>query len=568
MVRTSSGWRRALAFTAVYALGVFSSDVLVDDADSRIRYSPSVHWSQGASCGNCALHPSPSEVQDGTWHDTTFEPESETGPFSASFTFTGVGVKVYAILPADSANNPQVQTTHTDVIFLLDNVNQERPYQYDPPVGADFQYRQLIFDSGTVVHGDHTLTIQLSEDVTSVLLLDYLIYTVPDATTSSLVPPTASVASVDSAITPSKTTTKSQSTQAVISSTSSPPIEQSTSPLVQSATTSLPRGMFSSTTRTPGPSTGSSDILSPSNTQNFPPPSSLASSFALTPSSTTNNTHDEPIATDESTESTTNSIPATTVIAAAVAGSIALLILLAVVIYLLCIRHARKHLVAGGDHAGLPGDDDQQHFTEITGELYPSLATQARLLGHTRNPFVDPGVQRPPHADTVIAEPTNLSLSLPGADSAATRASGDDNDSELLPTPRSSIQSMVTAHESPAASLPAPARPDSRPTTLVDHNHLDPASDKLSMEGGSESDDGSGAPCSAPASTLPDLPTCPVFAHVDTAPVPNAPSHNSYLIADARVLEQLAALKDEVARIRARQEALPAEAPPRYDEVR
>ncbi|KAJ8472519.1 hypothetical protein ONZ51_g8466 [Trametes cubensis] len=439
-----------------------------------------------------------------------------------------------------------------------------------PPVGSDFQYRQLIFDSGTVIHGDHTLTIHLSTDVLSVLLLDYLVYTVPDATTSSLVRPTDSVTAGDSTSTTSGTTTKSQGTQATSISTSSSSVEQTTPPSVQSTSTLSSHSTFSSSMSAAGSSAqssgaGSPDVHSPSNTQSGLPSGNSALTSNLTPISTTSDAHAEPIATNESTGPPTNSIPATTVIAAAVGGSLAVLILLGAVIYLLCIRHARRHFATGGrNHAESPEDDDQPRFVELTQELYPSLATQARLLGHTRNPFADPGVQQSPHANMDTAEVSNLSRSIP-ANSAYSHAPPDDLESP--PMSRSSIQGVITARTSSIISLSAPARPDSPPTTLVDHSHLG-ASDKLSVAGGTESDDDSGGPCSAPASTLSEVPLRPVPASVDTAPPLNALNHNSWLAADARVLEQLAALKDEVARIRARQEALPAEAPPRYDEVR
>ncbi|KAI0326750.1 hypothetical protein GY45DRAFT_1284894 [Cubamyces sp. BRFM 1775] len=560
MGRTSLNWRRALAVAAFYVFGALSSDQVVDDADTRIRYSPSEHWSQGASCENCALHPSPPEAQDGTWHDTTFDPENETGPFSASFTFTGNRVKVYAILPPDSANNPQVLTTHTDVIFLLDNVDQQAPFQNDPPVGSGFLYHQLIFDSGTVIYGDHTLTVQLSEDVASVLLLDYIVYTVPDPTSSSLVLNTAT--SGESTVTVSVTTTKSQSAQATVASSPSTPAEQSPTPLVLSGT-ALPSSDVSLS------NTAVSSFESPTESSHLPSRSDTLTSSSPASSSTptsSNATGDgaEPKATTESTGSSTNSIPATTVIAAAAAGSIALLILLGAIIYLACVRHARKRSVTGTDHAELPEEDGQQRFTELPPELYPSLATQARLLGHTHKPFADPGAH-PRHADMVMADPPLPRLPSNGG-SAVAHAPSDDSP-DLLPTPRSSIQSAATAPTSPTVSPSALARPESRPTTLVSRSHLDTSTDKLSMAGGSESHDDCSALCETLASTLPEVPTRPNHEGVDTAPVSN-PNHTSWLTADARVLEQLAALKDEVARIRARQEALPVEAPPRYDEVR
>ncbi|KAI0658401.1 hypothetical protein C8Q70DRAFT_917784, partial [Cubamyces menziesii] len=175
MVRTSLEWRRALAFAALYA-GALSSDILVDDSDPRIIYTPSNAWSQDTTCITCTTFPSSAEAQDGTWHN--INASSRAGDPRASLTFTGIGVRVYAILPAYSpSGDPNVPITHTDATFFLDNIVQGISYEYFPPVGADFQYRHLIFNSSTLAYEEHTLMILSSYDDVSALLLDYIVYT-------------------------------------------------------------------------------------------------------------------------------------------------------------------------------------------------------------------------------------------------------------------------------------------------------------------------------------------------------------------------------------------------------
>ena len=49
--------------------------------------SPS-SWSQGNQCSNCAAKPDPSLAYNGTWHDTTFYPNSNV---SQAFQITFVG---------------------------------------------------------------------------------------------------------------------------------------------------------------------------------------------------------------------------------------------------------------------------------------------------------------------------------------------------------------------------------------------------------------------------------------------------------------------------------------------
>ncbi|KAI0326770.1 hypothetical protein GY45DRAFT_64543 [Cubamyces sp. BRFM 1775] len=181
MAHTSFDRRRALAFAALYA-GVLSSDILVDDSDPSVIYTPSNGWAEGTTCITCTTFPNSSKAQNGTWHN--INPKPGVGTPRASFIFTGTGVRVYAILPAYSASDdPNVPIIHTDATFFLDNIVQGTDYEYFPPVGADYQYHHLIFNSSTLALGEHTLMVQSSFDDVSVLLLDYIVYTVPDSTT-------------------------------------------------------------------------------------------------------------------------------------------------------------------------------------------------------------------------------------------------------------------------------------------------------------------------------------------------------------------------------------------------
>ncbi|KAI0640177.1 hypothetical protein C8Q77DRAFT_116753 [Trametes polyzona] len=130
--------------------GASSSDSTVDDSDSRITYSPSTQWSQGASCNGCLIHPDASLTEQGTWHDTTYTPQ-QTLP-SISFSFTGVAVSVFNILPGPV---PGAITTHVDLTFELDGVLGQ-PFTYDP--SADSPFRSL---------SDHGLTWPQSFSLTT-----------------------------------------------------------------------------------------------------------------------------------------------------------------------------------------------------------------------------------------------------------------------------------------------------------------------------------------------------------------------------------------------------------------
>ncbi|KAH9885460.1 hypothetical protein C8Q73DRAFT_304830 [Cubamyces lactineus] len=498
MVRTLVDWRRALTFAALYA-GVLSSDHLVDDTDPKIIYSPSNGWSQDTTCMTCDTYPSSSKAQNGTWHNINTSTEVEDP--KASFTFTGTGVRVYAILPAYSASeDPNVPIIHTDTTFFLDNIVQGLSYEYYPPVGADYQYHHLIFNSSNLAYGEHTLMILPSWDDVTVLLLDYIVYTVPDSMTSS---PT------------------------------------------QSTLTS-----------------GNSTRISGLDTAKTPQPQSST----LTTSATTHASSGAPVsASIKPSGSSKSSAPTTPVVVGAVAGSLVFLIcLLAAVVYLLCMRSARKRLVTVASHTTIPQDDGRQRLAESHPELYPVLAsaTKPHLPEDMCDPFSSPETRHSMHDYASAVEP---SFPLPTSitDLAATPAPPDD--SELL-SPRQSTQTMATARASRVASLSSPS---SQPAMLIDNGHIEAAIDKVPTASGSESYHGI-APPAAPASTRfdSDEDAHPIPTSIANVSAPSAYVRHPSFASDASLREQLAALRNEVARIRARQEALPGEAPPPYDEMR
>lgn len=75
---------------------IFQKNVTVDDTNgdqstgAQVTYTPSENWSLGPSCPDCDAHPDPSQMLDGTWHDTTFIPgETQSQGLNASITFNG-----------------------------------------------------------------------------------------------------------------------------------------------------------------------------------------------------------------------------------------------------------------------------------------------------------------------------------------------------------------------------------------------------------------------------------------------------------------------------------------------
>ncbi|KAI0830827.1 hypothetical protein BC628DRAFT_1355776 [Trametes gibbosa] len=314
-------WRKSIALLAFSLLSINARDIIVDDTDPSIVYSPADQWSQGASCETCTIHPDRSLAQDGTWHDSTNEPSQPTR--SITFSFTGVEVKIFNILSGPVSSAP---TTHVDLTFELDGETQT-PFVYDPPDGSTFQYNALVFSAVNLDNKTHSLVIQGKTGVLSVILFDYIVYTVPDPPTvmpaSPLLPPTSSSSLVPSA---SSSTTASSLVPSASSSSSSSTLASITSSSSLTATATTQATLLSS----------SLTHSSSSRTVPWPPLQQPQ----------VNRTSDGPSIETESvlvtaTQASDSTIPAGAVIGGAVGGAVLLLILLAAFLYVLCKRRAR-----------------------------------------------------------------------------------------------------------------------------------------------------------------------------------------------------------------------------------
>jgi hypothetical protein len=48
-------------------------------------YSPVGGWTQGSTCSTCGSQPNPDQAVDGTWHDSTYYPGSESRDITLTF---------------------------------------------------------------------------------------------------------------------------------------------------------------------------------------------------------------------------------------------------------------------------------------------------------------------------------------------------------------------------------------------------------------------------------------------------------------------------------------------------
>ncbi|OSD00907.1 hypothetical protein PYCCODRAFT_649823 [Trametes coccinea BRFM310] len=210
-------WFHGIVIIAAAILRVHSLDIRIDDSNATISYSPADQWSQGFTCSGCTIHSDASQAFEGTWHDTTYIPQ-RSDPMTITFSFIGTAIQVFNILPPVVSAAP---TTHTDLIFILDSevVNS---FKADPASGADFRYNVQVFRQDDLENIEHTLTIQTTSGIESVVLFDYLIYTVPDpppVKPGPIPPPTSSVTPITTTTT---TTTTSSSSLGTLSSSTTP----------------------------------------------------------------------------------------------------------------------------------------------------------------------------------------------------------------------------------------------------------------------------------------------------------------------------------------------------------
>ena len=94
-----------LLFLSPYALASALTNVTVDDTLGspdgafKIVYSPDDSWSAGQDCTHCEATLDPSQVRNGTWHDTTYLSDNPpSSPLTATLTFDGKSPHFVSVL--------------------------------------------------------------------------------------------------------------------------------------------------------------------------------------------------------------------------------------------------------------------------------------------------------------------------------------------------------------------------------------------------------------------------------------------------------------------------------------
>ncbi|PIL30899.1 hypothetical protein GSI_07068 [Ganoderma sinense ZZ0214-1] len=184
-------------------------NVTVDDTfgdpatGNQIIYEPQGLWQLGQSCNGCTARPDKFLAFNGTWHDSTFNdaslPDANQLPI-ATFSFTGVAVYVYCIV-THSFNPPD---GNSDMSFLIDNV-VVGTFQQPPTGDPSYLYNDPVYVNDSLSPGPHTIAIvngQVNGNK-SLALLDYIVYTRVDNSTSDPPVPSPTPTSIFTSLSPS-----------------------------------------------------------------------------------------------------------------------------------------------------------------------------------------------------------------------------------------------------------------------------------------------------------------------------------------------------------------------------
>lgn len=152
----------SLVFASVCARvsNVTIDDTLGDELTGKIPQHAPEGWiprsTSGAPCVLCTAQPDATHIYKGTWHDkSTFI--QEPTPSTISMSFNGTRIYVYFIL----FNNIGTVNNNTRLRFYLDGSSDPtRDFLHlGSPAGERYLYNQLVYNSRTLEHANHTLLI-------------------------------------------------------------------------------------------------------------------------------------------------------------------------------------------------------------------------------------------------------------------------------------------------------------------------------------------------------------------------------------------------------------------------
>ncbi|KAH9886727.1 hypothetical protein C8Q73DRAFT_795209 [Cubamyces lactineus] len=140
-------------------------------------YLPDGAWNIGQMCNICSIRPGdpidPTQVFDGTWHDTTSTDHTEP---IIQVNFTGHAVYVYNII-VNIVMGQNVATT-TDLTFYVDDhyVAYYTRTPIDNTTAPAVSYNKLVYSNASLEQGEHILQIKTANQTRALTLFDYVVY--------------------------------------------------------------------------------------------------------------------------------------------------------------------------------------------------------------------------------------------------------------------------------------------------------------------------------------------------------------------------------------------------------
>ncbi|KAI0659554.1 hypothetical protein C8Q70DRAFT_117251 [Cubamyces menziesii] len=142
-------------------------------------YFPNEDWNIGQTCTICAICSGdpidPTQVFDGTWHDTTYLPGNDAERIIL-ISFTGHAVYVFNMVV--NIIIPGGVVTTTDLAFYIDN-DYMASFSHSPPSNnsqPSVFYNKLVYSNDSLEQGEHTLQIRSSGNTKALTLFDYVVY--------------------------------------------------------------------------------------------------------------------------------------------------------------------------------------------------------------------------------------------------------------------------------------------------------------------------------------------------------------------------------------------------------
>ena len=143
----------------------------------------SIIWNQGSTCHTCSIQLNTSRTFDGTWHDITVG-HGDSQPANITIRFKGTAVYVFNVLANNVTSSPS-SLTPTNITFTLDG-QMVGTYNHIPTASTEFQYNVPVYKNTTLENVGHELVIRTAGPDAVLILFDYVIYTVPSTSSSSI----------------------------------------------------------------------------------------------------------------------------------------------------------------------------------------------------------------------------------------------------------------------------------------------------------------------------------------------------------------------------------------------